>query len=473
VALKSLSVKFPRRSYCQMADNKSPYPADCVNFLNASRDPFHAVNSVKNRLQVAGFIELKEKECWDKAIHPGGKYWFTRNQSSIVAFSVGMQWNSGNGFSIIGAHTDSPCMKVKQNSHVTSYGYNQVGVALYGGGLWFTWFDRDLSLSGRVIVSNENGGYESKLLYINRPILRVPSLAIHLDRSANEKFEFNKETNLVPILETVSSVLETKSGETHNTALMNLISTTLSVDVSRIHSFELSLCDFQDAVIGGINNEFIFSGRLDNLMSSYCATISLIESSTEKSLQSEENVRLIALFDHEECGSSSSFGAMSPLLHDGIDRICTALNSSGDILTTKANSFCISADMGHAIHPNYGSKHENNHRPAINKGPVLKTNVNQSYATNGQTGLVIEALGKKHNIPIQHFCIRNDGVCGSTIGPLVSRNLGIRTVDIGNPQLSMHSIREMSGVNDIDYCIKLFNAFYEDFPSLNKSIIMD
>jgi len=271
----------------------------------------------------------------------------------------------------------------------------------------------------------------------------------------------------------VSSILETKSEETHNTVLMQLLAKTLKIEVKNIHSFELSLCDTQDSVIGGINNEFIFSGRLDNLMSSYCAVTALIESSTLESLETEQNIRLIALFDHEECGSSSSIGALSPLVHDGISRICTALNSSDNILTSKANSFCISADMGHAVHPNYGTKHENNHRPALNKGPVVKLNVNQSYATNGTSSLVIEALSKKYDIPIQNFCIRNDSTCGSTIGPLVARSLGIRTVDIGAPQLSMHSIREMSGVDDVTHTINLFKAYFKDFAELNKIIDID
>jgi len=447
--------------------------ADCVTFLNKSRDPFHAVESVRLLLSDAGFVELKEKDSWDKTIVKGGKYWFTRNQSSCVAFCVGNKWQSGNGFSMVGAHTDSPCLKVKQHSHITSYGYNQVGVSLYGGGLWYTWFDRDLTLGGRVIISTETG-FEGRLVYIDRPILRVPSLAIHLDRTANEKFEYNKETNLLPVLESaVSGALETKSTDTHNTVLMQLLATTLGVTVDKIHSFELSVCDTQDAVIGGINSEYIFSGRLDNLMSTYCSTIALIESSTPESLAEEENVRMIALFDHEECGSSSSVGALSPLVHDGITRICTALNSSNDLLTSKANSFCISADMAHGVHPNYGAKHENNHRPALNKGPVVKMNVNQSYATNGPSSLVIEALAKKYNVPIQNFCIRNDAQCGSTIGPLVSRSLGIRTVDIGAPQLSMHSIREMSGVNDVTHTINLLKGYFKDFAELNKSINID
>jgi len=254
---------------------------------------------------------------------------------------------------------------------------------------------------------------------------------------------------------------------------MELLGSTLGIPPSKIHSFELSLCDTQDAVIGGLNNEYIFSGRLDNLCSSYCATMALIESSTAQSLETEENVRVIALFDHEEVGSTSAFGASSTLTIDAMTRIATALNSESEMLTSKTNSFFISADMAHAVHPNYSAKHEANHRPEMNKGPVIKNNANQRYASTGPTSLVIEALAKAHNIPIQSFCVRNDVACGSTIGPIVSSAIGVRTVDIGNPQLSMHSIREMCGVDDATHCINLFKAYFEEFPQLNKTITID
>jgi len=259
----------------------------------------------------------------------------------------------------------------------------------------------------------------------------------------------------------------------HNTGLMTLIASTLGVTVEQIHSLELSLCDTQDAVIGGLNNEFIFSGRLDNLCSSYCATEALREASTPARLALQENIQMIALFDHEECGSSSAIGALSPLLSDSIVRICTALHSEADLLTSKANSFCISSDMAHAVHPNWSDKHEKHHRPEMNKGLVVKTNVNQSYATTSSTSLVIEALSAKYHLPIQRFCIRNDAACGSTIGPLCARTLGVRTVDIGAPQLSMHSIREVSGVVDVTHAINLFKGFFEHFPELNRSINFD
>jgi len=364
---------------------------------------------------------------------------------------------------------------VKPISKKSSFGYQQVGVELYGGGLWYTWFDRDLTVGGRVIVKTETG-YESKLVYINKPILRIPSLAIHLDRAVNtEGFKFNTETATIPVLETaLKNAFETPEGAPHHNSLMNLIATTLGVQLDSIVNFELTLCDCQDAVIGGINDEFIFSGRLDNLMSSFCAIEALVETSSKDSLEKEENVRMVVLFDNEEIGSQSAYGANSPLVADAMGRISQSLlGKPVDMFSIRTNSFLISADMAHAVHPNFGEKHENNHRPYMHKGPVIKFNVNQRYATTAETALVIEHLSKTNDIPYQKFVVRNDSPCGSTIGPILSSELGIRTVDIGNPQLSMHSIREMCGVDDTYHCIALLKAFFEGFAALNKQLKFD
>eukprot|EP01126_Amoeba_proteus_P010662 TRINITY_DN14186_c0_g1_i2.p1 TRINITY_DN14186_c0_g1~~TRINITY_DN14186_c0_g1_i2.p1 ORF type:complete len:456 (-),score=80.82 TRINITY_DN14186_c0_g1_i2:114-1481(-) len=446
----------------------------CVRFLNSSRSAFHAVDSSRKLLSETGFVQLHERDPTSFAkIQPGGKYLFTRNQSSLVAFAVGKKWKNGNAFTMIGAHTDSPCLKIKPISNIVSYGYCEVGVETYGGGLWYTWFDRNLSLAGRVFVSTSDGKYQSQLIDINKPLLFIPSLAIHLDRTANEAFKFNMETNLLPVLgSVVKETLGKVDNDNHNAGLISLIASTLEVAPSQVHNFELSLCDYQEATIGGINNEYIFSGRIDNLVSSYCAVKSLCESSLDGSLDEDETVRCVVLFDNEEVGSRSAYGAMSPLLEDAIQRICDALSgeSMSSIHATKSNSFLISADMAHAVHPNYGSKHENNHRPAINGGPTIKLKASQQYATTCETSLVIELLCKKHKIPYQKFIVRNDSPCGSTIGPIVSSCLGVRTVDIGCPQLAMHSIRETCGVDDVGHYIDLFNAFFHDFSSVDKNI---
>jgi len=265
--------------------------------------------------------------------------------------------------------------------------------------------------------------------------------------------------------------LEAATGDKHHSVLLKLLAQQLQCQVSEIETFELSVADCQGAVIGGICNEFIFSARLDNLLMSFCATTSLLESLD--SLKAEANVRMIVLFDNEEIGSRSAYGAMGPFLNDTINRIVSPSGSNGlqslNQLTVR-NSFLISADMAHGIHPNYSSKHEYNHAPMIHKGPVIKYNAEQRYATTSETAFVLLHLAKLSNIPIQEFVVRNDSPCGSTIGPILASGLGIRTVDMGNAQLSMHSIREMCGVDDVNHTINLFTAFYNSFTELDKSL---
>jgi len=356
------------------------------------------VKSVKDKLNASGFLELKERNSFD-TVKPGGRYYYTRNQSSIVAFVIGKLFKAGNGFHCVGAHTDSPVIKVKPVSHIQKSGFLQVGVECYGGGLWYTWFDRDLTVAGRVLVSSGDG-FESKLVYIDKPLMIIPSLAINLDRTVNDGFKFNTETNLLPVIETsLKAQLQTTSGEPHNASLVNLIATTLGVEKSAIHGFDLTICAHQDSVIGGLNNEFIFSPRLDNLMSSFCGLEALCASATDESIKDEENIRGLLLFDNEEVGSSSAYGAQSPMLNELMDRVTSALkepSSPSDLMfMSRRRSFLISADMAHALHPNYSDKHECNHRPEIHKGPVIKSNVNQRYATTAETSLVIEQLAKK------------------------------------------------------------------------------
>jgi len=307
----------------------------------------------------------------------------------------------------------------------------------------------------------------------------IPSLAIHLDRSVNEQgFKLNTETNLLPIIETsIKTQLQTQTGDAHNASLVKLISEKLGITKEEIRGFELSVCPYQDAVIGGINDEFIFSARLDNLMSAFCGLEALVETSTEDSIEKEENVRALLLFDNEEVGSASAYGAQSPMLNELMDRISNVLKDSSSpsdlMFISRRKSFLISADMAHAVHPNYSDKHEQNHRPEMHKGPVIKQNANQRYATTVETAAIIETLAKKNGVPFQKFVVRNDSPCGSTIGPILSVESGIRTVDIGNPQLAMHSARETCGVDDTSHAIELLKAFYSQFSALDKSVKVD
>ena len=306
-----------------------------------------------------------------------------------------------------------------------------------------------MSIAGRVFIENDNGELESKLIHIDEPILRIPSLCIHLNREVNEKFAFNNETHLIPIMSTkFMSDNGPKPGEeesfngvnSHHYALQNLIAEKLQIKPKNIKTYEISLCDHQKGEIGGIFNEFIFSPRLDNLFSTYCAVDSLVSESSNESVENETNIRLIALFDHEEVGSCSVSGADSTLMLDTVRRISLSFSEEGEIDSVERairNSFVISADMSHAVHPSYSEKHEANHGPQMHKGISIKQNSNQRYATSGWTGTIIRQIAQRNNIPYQEYLVRNDSACGSTIGPILSSK-GFRTVDVGAPQLSMH-----------------------------------
>ena len=451
---------------------------DFIQFVNNSPSPFHAVATCVKWLKNDGFVQLKESEDWSKQdLKAGGKYFFTRNFSTLVCFAVGEKYEAGNGFNILGAHTDSPCLKVKPHSKITKEGYLELGVQTYGGGLWHTWFDRDLALAGRVIVHAANGKFEQKLVFLNRPIARIPTLAIHLDRGVREKFSFNTETQLLPVIATVvKGVLENESESDHHPILLKALAEELKCKVTDIRDFELCLCDAQPATLGGLQKEFIFSPRLDNLMSCWVGLQSLLKSLP--TLETESRVRLAVFFDNEEVGSQSMMGADSTLLNTIIDRIDesfgpkNANNAAPVNLSemTRRNSFIISADMAHACHPNYASKHESNHRPQMHQGWVIKVNANQRYATTAVGAFLIKELAKRRNIPVQEFVVRNDSPCGSTIGPMSAAHTGIRTLDIGGPQLSMHSIREMCATSDCDHAVNLFEAFWNQFTELDKEL---
>jgi len=335
------------------------------------------------------------------------------------------------------------------------------------GGLWHTWFDRDLSIAGRAMVREKGGNIVSKLIKVDDPILRIPTLAVHLDRQEN--FAFNKETQLFPIAGLAAAELNKSSDapaeekeiskdpnfqplsaitERHHAPVVERIASEAGVEVADIVDFEMILYDTQAAVLGGLNDEFIFSGRLDNQVMSYCATEGFIESID--SLDGESSIRLISLFDHEEIGSQTAQGADSNLLPAVIRRLsilpgdstCPALPSTSAYEESLIKSMLWSCDQAHAVHPNYGAKYESSHRPNMNSGPVIKVNANSRYATNSPGIAMTQEVARQAGVPLQLFVVRNDSSCGSTIGPMLSAALGMRTVDMGNAQLSMHSIRE-------------------------------
>ncbi len=421
---------------------------DLLEFIDRSPTPFHAVKEMKDLLTQQGFTELKESNAWNLANN--GKYFLTRNDSSLIGFIVGTKTQDASGFKIIGAHTDSPNLKLKPNSAYDKKGYLQLGVEVYGGVLLTTWTDRDLSLAGRVIIKGKKQP-QSKLVRFDDPLLRIPQLAIHLNRDVNEKgLTLNKQNHLPPIFS-----LAGKKGSTKN-LLEKMVAQKLKCKPADILSMELSLYDTQAGSIGGANGEFVFSGRLDNLASCHAALQALTESKGKDPM-----TRVIAFYDHEEVGSDSAQGAGSPFLKDVLERLTLDSESPREtFFRSMANSFFISADMAHAVHPNYSEKHDAMHMPILNGGPVIKCNSNQRYATEGVSSAWFESLCEKAGVPVQKFVVRTDLGCGSTIGPITAANLGIQTVDVGNPMLSMHSIREMAGTHDHLPLIKAFKEFF-------------
>eukprot|EP00557_Chaetoceros_sp_GSL56_P000963 CAMPEP_0176501708 /NCGR_PEP_ID=MMETSP0200_2-20121128/14319_1 /TAXON_ID=947934 /ORGANISM="Chaetoceros sp., Strain GSL56" /LENGTH=492 /DNA_ID=CAMNT_0017900641 /DNA_START=490 /DNA_END=1968 /DNA_ORIENTATION=- len=489
-----------------------------MTFFDASPDPFHAVQTCIQTLQSCGYTPLDMEQPLHTQLIKGGKYYFTKNQSTLVAFAVGEKFVPGGkgGFKIIGGHTDSPNLKIKPRSKrsamVSSTGCVQIAVECYGGGLWHTWLDRDLGVSGRVFVKSsspsENGGQEeiivSKLVKLDRAVVRVPSLAIHLQTAKErEALEINKEDHLVPILSMVLEKALTKGTtiapeeetekqqqqpeeddgwtEHQEPILLEMLANELQVNVKDIIDFELNLFDVQKASLGGAFSEFVHSARLDNLSSCFMAVEALVEhTSQEGSLESDVDISLVALFDHEEVGSESTTGAGSPIIQEAVSRICQAflsqeessISPSDATAITLAKSFVLSVDQAHAIHPNYSSKHEKGHAPKMNHGMVIKRNSNQRYATNAVTGLIIREIAKKAGMkqPIQEFVVRNDCGCGTTIGPIISSTTGIRAIDLGCPQWSMHSIRETMGTCDFRHGVDLFCAFFQYFRQVDDGI---
>jgi aspartyl aminopeptidase len=466
----------------QASQSSSEAARRFIAFVNASPTPFHAVQNASIRLEASGFKKIREADDWEKTLQPRGKYYFTRNQSSLVAFTIPTNWKPGAGLSIVATHIDSPNLRVRPISKREKVGYFQVGVETYGGGIWHSWLDRDLSLAGRVVVTQQDGTFQSKLIKVDRPLLRIPTLAIHLDRNVNDNLKFNQETEFVPILGLVAETLNKTSKDNkvsnataasiqanHHPALLSVIADELSVSPQEIHDFELHLYDTQPSVLGGINNEFMFSPRMDNQVSSFCAVDAISTYASSSNFNLEGNVNCIALFNHEEIGSVSTSGAESSLIPSLLQRLSPtpALHSQ-----SIARSFLVSADMGHAVHPNFTSKHEDNHQPTMNGGIVIKTNAKQKYASDAIGSFIAKKLVERKGGKVQEYEVRNDMACGSTVGPMLSK-LGLRTVDVGNAMLSMHSIRETAGSHDVQNAIDLFTSLFEGFAELDKTLTVD
>ncbi|SCV06119.1 LANO_0H22518g1_1 [Lachancea nothofagi CBS 11611] len=476
------------RKNFEMPKNEQ-YPEEFVKFLNASPTPFHVVQNMKNHLLHHGFQELKEEKPWSGNLSRGGAYFVTRNDSAIIAFVLGQDYVDGNPFAIVGAHTDSPVLKIKPISKRNNEKYDQIGVECYGGGIWHSWFDSDLSVAGRVVYRNEtNEGYQllSKLVDLKRPLLKIPTLAIHLDRDVNQKFEFDKENQLLPIAGLEDKQLKKDAScasgepeiddffsiksvvERHHRDLVELVANELQITSDIIEDFELTLYDHKAACLGGLHDEFVFSGRLDNLTSCFTSLHALTASMQDD--KEGKCVKVVASFDHEEIGSSSAQGADSNFLPSVLERLATLgfndstlskpLTEAEKLKVATRKSFFLSSDVAHAVHPNYANKYESKHKPMIGGGPVIKINANQRYMTNSPGLVLIKSLANLSKVPLQLFVVANNSPCGSTIGPIIASKTGIQTLDLGNPILSMHSIRETGGAEDLGWQIDLFREFF-------------
>ena len=397
---------------------KNDFNDALLGFLDASPTPFHAVKNMSGMLENAGFIRLDERESFDLLV--GESYYITRAEGSIIAFN----YYEGFEYILVGAHTDSPNLKIKPNAEIKKDGITQLGVEPYGGVLLNTWFDRDLSIAGRVSYKSVDTRLKSALIDMQKAVAIIPSLAIHLDRDVNACKTVNEQNHLPPIISTCKD-FSLKS------ELSQLID-----DCQEVLSYDLSLYDTQKASYIGFNDEFIASARLDNLLSCYISLVTIC--STQKPM-------MIFCSDHEEVGSVSVSGAGGSFLESVIERMFV---TAEDKAKFARSSLLISADNAHAQHPNYADKHEPNHAPKLNQGIVVKVNSNQRYASNSQTIARFLDAAMSVGEPTQMYVTRSDMGCGSTIGPIVSAQLGIDTIDIGVPTYAMHSIRESAGSDD-------------------------
>ncbi len=402
-----------------------------IDFLDRSPTPFHAVATMKQQLLAAGFTELDERAPW--RLEAAGRYLVSRNGSALIAFILPPTGAlAEQGLRMVGAHTDSPCLKVKPQPERLKHGYFQLGVEVYGGALLNPWFDRDLSLAGRVSYLDPQGRLQQGLIDYAEPIAVIPSLAIHLDREANTNRTVNAQDHLPAIL---------CQGADDNTDFRSLLLAQMEkqgLNAEKVLDYELYFYDSQPAAQIGLNGDFIASARLDNLLSCFVGLSSLLQADGQRGA-------MLICNDHEEVGSVSTSGADGPFLQSLLERIAPDVEQRSRML---AHSLLVSADNAHGVHPNYADKHDANHGPLLNGGPVIKVNANQRYATSSETSAVFRHLAAQLEVPLQTFTVRADMACGSTIGPLTAAKIGVATLDVGVPTFAMHSVRELAGRDD-------------------------
>ena len=422
---------------------------DLLDFIDVSPSPWHAVQTCETRLTAAGFQRLDEMERW--SLTAGDRRYVVRGGSSIIAFIVGSQPAATTGLRLIGAHTDSPGLRLKPKPAEDAAGMVRLGVEVYGGPILATFADRDLSLAGRVNV-RVPGGFASRLVRFADPLLRLPNLAVHMNREVNESgLKFNKQTEL-PLLLGVS-----EDGTKAEARFRQPIATALGVEPDDLLTWELNAYDTQKGAFWGVDREFLANSQLDNLASCHAALSALLAA------REPAATCLCAFFDHEEVGSESATGAGGSFVQDVIARLTACAGLDGeDQRRMLARSFFVSADMAHGWHPNFPAAYEPCHHALVNAGPVIKSNANQRYSTSAETAARFMAICDKAGVPCQQYAHRTDLGCGSTIGPIVAARLGIPSVDVGSPMWAMHSIRESAGVLDHGYMIAALTTTFSE-----------
>jgi aspartyl aminopeptidase len=422
------------------------------SFLDAGPSPYHAVATVAARLEASGFTPRDEAETW--AGGSAGRHYVVRG-GSLVAWVLDEPGQVEHGFRIVGAHTDSPNLRVKPRPDMGRAGYRQLGVEVYGGALWNSWLDRDLGLSGRVAIrgggADTDRAVELRLVRVDRPLLRVPQLAIHLDRGVNENgLKLNPQQHLVPLW-AIDDV------GTDEVTFTRFLGEQLDIDPARVLAWDVMLHDTTPAAVLGRDREFLSSARLDNLVSCWAAAEAITGTPEEIA---GRGVAVICLFDHEEIGSQSSSGAAGSILPTILERVATDAGCSRTgFFEALARSACVSADGAHATHPNYAERHEPGHHIVPNGGPAIKVNANVRYATDAGSSAAFKLDCERAGVAVQEFVVRTDLACGSTIGPVTAAQLGIGTIDVGVAQLSMHSARELCGAHDPDRLRRVLAEF--------------
>lgn len=422
---------------------------ELVDFLYDSPSACHGVKATQKILDENGFIEIKETDKWD--LQAKGKYYVIKNDSALIAFEVGTGDIEETGLRLIGAHTDVPGFRIKPNPQMISEGkYIKINTEVYGGPILHTWFDRPLSIAGKVSLKGASPlKPETRLVNINKPLLIIPSLAIHMNREVNEGFKINRQVDTIPLLGLINDKLEKED------YLMNLLAEELQVNKEDILNFELGLYEYEKGMLIGMNEELISSGRFDDLWMVYAGIRALVDS------RENEATKVMICVDNEEIGSLTAEGANSTLLNNILERIALGLGKDREgYYRILANSIMISADLAHAVHPNLGDKHDPTNRPILEGGPVLKIAASGSYSTDSFNGAVFAGVCEAAGVPFQKFVNRSDVRGGTTIGPVTAANLTIPVIDMGAPVLGMHSIRELASVKDNYYTIKAFTEFF-------------